>query len=126
VIPCKDIITSILEEGNRHHQIVLACSKGRGLLSPTFDINSLPEKVISREGKQRLLNSPPVANQSKLDHHVSEIDHIAQQWKQLSARPQQNSMPKQMLKLILRLRVTFKVEIFFLCSFTTHKRPLKN
>jgi hypothetical protein len=121
VIPCKDIITSILEEGNRHHQIVLACSKGRGLLSPTFDINSLP-----REGKQRLLNSPPVVNQSKLDHHLSEIDHIAQQWKQLSAKPQQSSMPKEMLKLTLRLRVTFKVEIFFLCSFTTHKRPLKN
>jgi hypothetical protein len=37
-------------------------------------------------------------------------------------------MPKEieMLKLTLRLRVTFKVEIFFLCSFTTHKRPLKN
>jgi len=117
-----------LEEGNRHHQIVLACSKGRGLLSPTFDINSLPEKAISREGKQRLLNSPPVVNQSKLDNHPSEIDHIAQQWKQLSARPQQSPMPNkiEMVKLTPRLRVTFKVEIFFLCSFTTHKRPLKN
>jgi hypothetical protein len=113
-----------LEEGNRHHQIVLACSKGRGLLLPTFDINSLPEKAISREGKQR----PPVVNQSKLVHHLSEIDHILQQWKQLSAIPQQSSMPKEieMLKLTLRPRVTFKVDIFFLCSFTTHRRPLKN